>query len=199
MNSAGEHPGPFTLISLDDLNGSVWTPTSPDRIPRARAYLQALQDNDRYLLCIWPPHCKVGTWGHNVVDVVNAELEAWEESRKRRINYVTKGHNPWTEHYSGVIADVPDDEDPTTQLNVTLLKLLKDADIIALSGQALSHCVANTVKDIADNFGEENIKKLVLLEDTSSNVTGFEKLGTDFVTEMVSRGMQICKAEDFLK
>ncbi|MBT6047696.1 MAG: hypothetical protein HOG49_12830, partial [Candidatus Scalindua sp.] len=80
-----------------------------------------------------------------------------------------------------------------------LLKLLKDADIIALSGQALSHCVANTVKDIADNFGEENIKKLVLLEDTSSNVTGFEKLGTDFVTEMVSRGMQICKAEDFLK
>ena len=71
-------------------------------------------------------------------------------------------------HYSAVQADVPDPADPTTQLNVGLIKTLENADLVALSGQALSHCVANTIRDIADYFGRESIRKLVLIEDTSS-------------------------------
>jgi len=50
--------------------------------------------------------------------------------------------------------------------------------------------VANTIRDIAAEFGDDQIKKFVLLEDTSSNVGGFEKMGQDFVREMVARGMQ---------
>jgi hypothetical protein len=62
----------------------------------------------------------------------------------------------------------------------------------------LSHCVANTIRDIADNFGEENIKKFVLLEDTCSNVTGFENFGTDFIRDMTARGMQRSKSDEYL-
>jgi len=72
------------------------------------------------------------------------------------VDYVTKGSNFWTEHYSAVQADVPDTEDPGTMLNTNLIELLEETDVLALSGQALSHCVANTVIDIANNFGEEN-------------------------------------------
>ena len=79
------------------------------------------------------------------------------------INLVTKGSNFWTEHYSAVMADVPDPSDPHTMLNTSFINTLKEADIIALSGEAKSHCLANTVRDIANNFGEENISKLVLL------------------------------------
>jgi nicotinamidase-related amidase len=96
------------------------------------------------------------------------------------------------------VADVPDPGDPTTQLNWPLLNLLAASDIIAVAGEAKSHCLANTVQDIADNFGVDNIKKIVLLEDATSNVTGFDKLGEDFVKNMKARGMQVTTTKDFL-
>jgi len=58
--------------------------------------------------------------------------------------------------------------------------------------------VANTIRDIANSFGDENIKKFVLLKDTCSNVPTFEKMGEEFVTEMTDRGMQMSTSTDFL-
>ena len=131
--------------------------------------------------------------------IVYDALHAWEAAHDTAfVDYVTKGSNFWTEHYSAVQADVPDPEDPTTQLNTKLIDTLQTVDLIGISGQALSHCVANTITDIANNFGEENIKKFVLIEDTSSNVGSFEALGQDFVKKMVARGMQVAKSTDFL-
>lgn len=95
-------------------------------------------------------------------------------------------------------ADVPDPSDASTNLNTELIQRLQVADLIGITGQALSHCVANTIRDIASNFGEENIKKFVLIEDTTSSVGGFENLGEEFVKEMTARGMQVCKADEFL-
>ena len=73
------------------------------------------------------------------------------------------------------------------------------ADIVAIAGEAGSHCLANTVRDIANGFNDDSyIKKLVLLEDATSPVTGFETFQTDFITEMTARGMQISNTVDFL-
>jgi hypothetical protein len=47
--------------------------------------------------------------------------------------------------------------------------------------------------------GRDNIRKLVLLTDASSSVTGFEQLGTDFVNEMVKRGMRLSTTAEFLQ
>ena len=113
------------------------------------------------------------------------------------VDFVTKGSNYKTEHYSAVQADVPDIEDTSTMLNTRFIGMLEKADEILISGEALSHCVANTIRDIANNFGEENIKKFILLEDASSNVTGFENLGEEFVKEMVSRGMKKTTTEEY--
>jgi nicotinamidase-related amidase len=148
-------------------------------------------------LCIWPPHCKIGTWGHGIVRQVAEALDAWEIQAVNRVNFVTKGSNYMTEHYSGVMADVPDPKDITTKLNTDLIDTLTKADEILITGEALSHCVANTITDIADNFGDDNIKKFVLLEDTSSSVPGFEQLGTDFVKNMVARGMRLSKTTEW--
>lgn len=198
VDSTGAHPNPFTLISHDDVKNGKWRTTNPGFQKRALEYVKSLEDNKRYMLCVWPPHCLIGTWGHNVVEPVMMSLLEWEHKFKM-VNYVTKGSNYWTEHYSAVQADVPDSQDPGTMLNTNLITTLQTADIIALSGQALSHCVANTIRDIANNFGEENIKKMTLLIDTTSSVPGFEKLGEDFVKEMKGRKMNICKANDFMK
>jgi nicotinamidase/pyrazinamidase len=193
----GHSPPPFTQITVADVENGVWRAFKPEHQPRALKYVQALRDNGRYTLTVWPPHCLVGTWGHGVIPAVAQALRRWEETGFARVDYVTKGHNPWTEHYSAVRADVPDPADPGTQLNTRLIQTLKNADVVALSGQALSHCVANTVRDIADTVGDEGIHKLVLIEDTSSPVPGFEELARQFLTDLRQRGMRTARAAEF--
>jgi len=193
VNSKGENPKPFTLIGDADVRNGTWRPFHSGLQQHAQNYVDTLNKNGRYVLCIWPPHCLIGSWGHSISPEVSKALIAWETNTINRVNFITKGSNFLTEHYSGVMADVPDDGDTTTKLNAELIKTLVEADEILITGEALSHCVANTIRDIADNFGDDNIKKFVLLEDTSSNVPGFEKMGQDFVREMVGRGMRLTK------
>jgi nicotinamidase-related amidase len=114
-------------------------------------------------------------------------------------NFVTKGSNPWTEHFSAVQAEVPDPEDPSTQVNVGFIKTLEEPDFILLAGEALSHCLANTGRDIVKNFSDPKyVQKLILLTDASSNVPGFEKYGSDFVSELVALGMQTSTTDKVL-
>jgi nicotinamidase/pyrazinamidase len=193
VNSKGENPTKFTLISAADVRNGTWRAFHPALQARAQAYVDTLKANGRYVLCIWPPHCLIGTKGHSVYPAVSDALIQWETKTISRVNYITKGSNFLTEHYSAVMADVPDDADPTTKLNTALIDTLQEADEIWVGAEALSHCVANTVTDIADNFGDDNIKKIVLLEDASSNVTGFEQMGIDFIKKMTARGMRIAK------
>lgn len=197
VNDRGQHPDPFTLISADDVHNGKWKTTQPAFQTRATQYVEHLDTNGRYQLTIWPPHCLIGSHGHNVVDSIASAVKDWEQ-QFAMIDYVTKGSNIWTEHYSAVQADVPDPEDPSTQLNTRLIDTLETADLVALSGQALSHCVANTVRDIVNNFGAENISKLVLIEDTSSSVPGFEQFGEQFLQDMKACGVQTAKSTEFL-
>ena len=199
IDADGNHPKPFTVITGLEVEGKdpKWKTTSPAIRQRGIDYVKALAAGGRYMLVIWPPHCLIGRPGHNVMPELADALETWQQ-RLRLVRYVTKGSNPLTEHYSAVKADVPDSLDPGTQINTQLIETLQDADRILIAGEALSHCVANTVRDIAAEFGEDQIKKLVLLEDAASSVTGFEKLGEDFVKEMVGRGMKLATTTNAL-
>ncbi len=198
LNSQGENPAPFTVITAREVRDGHWRAFNPAYQHKVREYLEKLEKNNRYPLTIWNPHCLVGTWGHNVAAPVIEAVMEWERKRMRRADYVTKGHNPWTEHYSGVMADVPDPEDSTTQLNVGLIEVLKKADVVLLSGQALDFCLANTVRDIAANFGDENVKKMVLVEDTSSPVLGYDGEAKRFLDEMRGQGMQFATSTDLM-
>jgi nicotinamidase-related amidase len=112
---------------------------------------------------------------------------------------VTKGSNILTEHYSAVQADVPDPTDAGTQINTRLIQALENADQILIAGEARTHCLANTVRDIANNFGDDSfVSKLVLLTDASSDIPGFEKHAQSFMSEMTSRGMQTSTTTEFL-
>lgn len=197
INSSGDHPPIFTNISVEDVKDGVWKPYNPADSKRALAYVKSLRDNQRYELTIWPPHCLIGSWGYGVYPVIYEQLIKWE-GKFAMVDFVTKGSNLYTEHYSAVQADVPDPEDPETMMNTPLVETLEEADIIAITGQALSHCLANTVRDIANYFGDESIKKLVLIRDCTSNVAGCDALGEDFIKEMTARGMQVSTSTEFL-
>jgi nicotinamidase-related amidase len=198
-DSTGKHPVPFTIVTADDVEAGRWTPALPGLYRRMLDYVRALEANGRYPLCIWPPHCLIGSPGHSVMPELREALLGWEQQRFAMVDYVTKGSNPWTEHYSAVCADVPDPADPGTQLNTRFIQTLMDADIVAIAGEAGSHCLAHTVRDVANNFGDDSyIRRLVLLADATSPVPGFETLQSDFIREMRARGMQVTTTRDFL-
>lgn len=201
VDKDGNHPAPFTLIEEKDVTGPdpTWKATNPGLRKNSIKYVETLKKNDRYVLCIWPPHCLIGGKGYCVDEKLFEAFCEWERKYFAAVNYVTKGSNIFSEHYSAVKADVPDPTDPKTSLNMDLIDLLKDYDVIAISGEASSHCVRSTVMDVAAEFGDENVKKFVYLEDTSSPVPGFENLADDFVNQMTSKGMKIERSDTFLK
>jgi hypothetical protein len=47
-------------------------------------------------------------------------------------------------------------------------------------------------------LGEENISKIVLIEDTTSPVPGFEEMGQQFLADLQERGMRTVKSNEFL-
>ncbi|MDC0535352.1 hypothetical protein OAO18_06015 [Francisellaceae bacterium] len=220
-DKSGNHPEPFTILStnddkavksIPDKNGDL-QPTTEEyqtNIPSMMhvggptgkgsfGYLEALNKNGRYPHVVWPEHCLIGTLGHIVwPNLMEAFLE-WE-NKFAHVNYVTKGINIRTEHYSAVHAEAPDSHDPLTQTNKKLIEILEEADLIFLAGEARSHCLANTVMDIAKHFSDPKyIKKLVLLTDATSDVPGFESFGEKFIEKMVAKGMQLSTTETFLQ
>lgn len=198
-DSAGHAPAPFTIIGADDVRNGRWTTRQPSFLSRSLEYLEELERRGRYPHCIWPVHCLIGDEGHNVFPVLAAAVHDWERSRFAIPNFVTKGSNIWTEHFSAVMAEVPDPEDPATQLNTSLIHTLEEADTILLAGEALSHCLANTVTDISTHFSDPRyVQKMVLLTDASSNVTGFDHFGSDFLRNLTAKGMKTTTTQDFL-
>lgn len=204
-DSAGNHPAPFTIITAQQVRDGVWTTTRPNWLRHTRKdfgaldYLEALEANGKYPLCIWPPHCLIGHWGHNVFPELLTALDNWEEKEFAAVNYVTKGSNYHTEHYSAVCADVPDPTDHTTDMNKGFLQTLIEADEILLSGEAGSHCLASTGRDSDGYFDDSSfVKKLVLLEDTTSPVPGFEGLQDSFIKDMTAKGMRVTTVADYL-
>lgn len=163
-------------------------------------YLQALAARGRYPHIIWTEHCCVGTWGWSIVPELASALKQWERKYVARVDYVVKGNNPWTEHFSGVMAEVPDPSDPSTQVNTRLVQTLEKADIILFTGEALSHCVANTARDVVATFADPKYaSRIVLLGDTTSNVGGFEFMGDAFLKDMQAKGMRIESSDTFLR
>lgn len=194
----GNNPNPFTIITADEVAKGEWRTAIPSHQRLAQEYVASLDKNGRYPLCIWPAHCLIGTEGHNVVPSLMGPLLDWERDFAV-VDKVTKGSNPFTEHYSAVQADVPDPKDPSTGLNVQFIRSLEDADEILVAGEASSHCLANTVRDIANNFADPSaVAKFVLLKDATSPVPGFEAFEKNFVDEMTKRGMKVSTTTEYL-
>jgi len=186
----GSAVSPFTQITAAQLRAGEFLPREASARPRAQAYLDALQAQGRYTLMVWPVHCEIGTWGHNVHAALHATGVAWQEARQGHIHYVLKGMNPWTEHYSALQAEVPDAADVGTQLNETLIAELAQADELWIAGEASSHCVRATVEHLVEHLPSEGLSKLVLITDAMSPVGGFEAEAQQFISAMQARGLR---------
>ncbi len=198
LDRDGKHPALFTVITNTDVKSGVYRAANPRKQSIYANYVEELTRNNRYPLRIWPRHCLIGTPGHNVEPRIWRELDAWATAKQSMINYVTKGSNPDTEHYSALMADVPVPTDPTTKINADLLKFLAMADELVITGQASSHCVANTVRDIAAKFSPEQVRKFVIIKDLMSPVPIAKADADQFFSDMLALGVRIVdKSTDY--
>ena len=186
---------PFTPISAAQLRAGAFRPRDASALPRAQAYVDELERRGRYTLMVWPVHCEIGSWGQAVHADVRAAYNRWEEARQRSVQRVTKGSNPWTEHYSAVMAEVPDAADAGTQLNRQLITSLAGAQRLLVAGEASSHCVRATVEHLVQHLGGE-LSRVWLLRDGMSPVAGFEAQAQAFLTDMQARGLRVCSCAD---
>ena len=189
QTGAGDGVAPFTPITASQLRSGEFIPKDKAMLPKALAYADELARRGRYSLMVWPVHCEMGSWGHNVHAAVKAAYNDWEDSRQGVVRKVCKGDNPWTEHYSALQAEVPDPDDAATQLNLPLIASLDQADMILIAGEASSHCVRATAEDLADHLPSGRPGKIVLLTDCMSPVAGFEAQHRAFLGDMAGRGV----------
>ena len=99
----GRPVAPFTPITASQVRSGAFQPRHVDDLPRTLSYLDELEARGRYTLMVWPVHCEIGTWGHNVHPDVRAAYGRWEDERQYIVRKVPKGANPWTEHYSACL------------------------------------------------------------------------------------------------
>lgn len=190
MNSEGGDVAPFTTILLDDVISGRYLPRDPGRLDVTKQYLQSLEAAGKYHLMIWPVHCQIGSWGACVHEKVMNAYNAWEMDRQKFVSKVTKGSNPFTEHYSPFMAEVPT-EDPLTHMNQNLLRSLSSADCILVAGEASSHCVKAGVEHLSQKIYHGDKSRIVLLTDCMSPVAGFEQSNAGFFNGMRADGLQL--------
>lgn len=213
----GATPPPFTIVTHDDVKSHKWIPRfaigywEGKAIPSyqwALKYTEALEATGRAKLCLWPVHCEIGTWGTNIYQPLQEAYNHWCQNNQGWIDYIAKGHWPWTEHYSAMKAEVPDPAVPMTQLNAAVIQDASQADIIAWTGWAGSHCLRWTAMDAINNFGQGNnefVKKSVFFEDASAAVPDipgapfkFSDWRKEFLDEVSKRGATVTTTEKFL-
>ncbi len=190
-------PAPFTTITAAQVRAGAFVPREASALPRVLDYLEALEATGRYTLMVWPVHCQMGSWGQAVHAGLQRALDAWADAQGRSVQIVTKGENPWTDHYSALQAEVPDAADARTQLNARLLAALDEADELLIAGEAGSHCVKATVEHLVQHLPSGHVAKLVLLRDCISPVGGFEAAQEAFFAAMQARGVRLALSTDF--
>lgn len=201
VDEQGNTLPPFTPVTASDLRGGRYRPAANIASRELWAYLSGyLNDLERLgrTLILWPPHCQIGTPGHNLHAELAAALRDWEMLTFKPVGFLQKGENILTESFSALKAVIPYPGDAATELNRHLLGRLSEPDRLLVAGQASSHCVKETVEDIL-HYGDAGMAaKLTILTDCMSPVPGFETLARRFFSDLQSRGVRLATSVEIL-
>ena len=195
VGADGAAVAPFTLITAADARSGKFVPRYAARRPEALRYLDDLEAASGRTLIVWPVHCVLGTWGHNIHESLAASIARWEYGTGRTCDKVLKGLNPMTEQYSAFRAEVPRPDDPRTHNNAALMaRLGAGDDVLLVAGEALSHCVAASGDDMLAQLDAARLRNTIFLTDCMSPVTGFEAAGQAFLQKLRDKGVRTMTA-----
>lgn len=192
-DQAGNFPTPFTQINLADVKSGKWT--ARFEAQKATEYLEKLEAQGEFPHFIWTEHCLVGSKGGAIDDTLMPALKNWAREKGKNYQTVAKGMYPLSEHFGIFMAQIPSDSIPETQLNQGLLDSLNQYDSVYLAGEAKSHCVATSLKQIMD-YAPELAKKIIILEDCMSDIPTLEHLGAPVYEEARKKGIRFALAAE---
>ena len=216
VNDQGEHPEPYTLVTLEDIEQGIWK-FNPHLSPSLninetygqqylRHYARQLKEGGKYDLTIWPYHALLGGIGHALVSAVEEAIFFHSIARYSQPDFQVKGGNPFTENYSVLSPEVLEDAQgkQIAEKNVGFINKLLNFDAVVIAGQAKSHCVAWTIDDLLREIrvlDKKLVEKVYLLEDCSSpvvipRVIDYSKQAADAFWRFADAGMHIVRSTD---
>ncbi len=198
----GAHPQPFTEITEEDILNEAWVPTSPRDVDWSLYYTRQLKQSAKKNLMIWPYHTMQGTLGHMLSAPLSEALAWYSAARNTRPHYIIKGQTRRTEYYGIFGAEIPDPEDPTSSLNRELVEVMKEHDRIYVAGEAKSHCVLESEKQLVSSFEKryEFLSKLYFLQDCTSSIKSptidFEAETQKELEQMQQQGVKMVRTTE---
>jgi nicotinamidase-related amidase len=219
VDAEGNHPGPYTLVSAEDVDSGRWrvNPAAAESRGYEPAYAQEmlrhysrrLAEGGKYELTIWPYHALLGGIGHALVSAVEEAFFFHGIARYSQPDFQVKGEHPLTEHYSMLGPEVTDGPDgkELARKNTALVERLLEFDAVIVAGQAKSHCVAWTIDDLLEG-DDERVERLAhrtyLLEDCSSpvvvpDVVDYTEQADAAFERFAAAGMHVVRSTDPLE
>jgi len=206
MDSQGNPPPPFTLISYEDLKQGKWLAKADPK--GSLAYCQELESVGKKQLCIWPYHCLLGSTGHAVNSCVQEAVLFQQTVKMTPARYEIKGNIANTENYSVLSPEVKK-QVPGGSFNADFYQALISNDKLYIAGQAAIHCVLETVKELErERGGDKNLlSKIYILRDCMSPVPAvedgqgnvlvdFPKIALDALDGWEKNGMNVVRSTD---
>jgi nicotinamidase-related amidase len=209
IDAQGDHPAPYTEITLEAFQRRTWRPdpevardlhrTQEALEAYALHYLQQLAG--RHLLMIWPYHAMLGGIGHALVAAIEEAIFFHSVARKTKASFILKGRHTLTENYSALRPEVMVREDDQEK---ELIEQLLAFDALIVAGQAKSHCVGWTVRDLLSEIRARNASlagKIYLLEDCTSPVVvpgqaDFTEHASEMFRHFAAAGMHIVQSTE---
>ena len=165
-----QHPNPFTIIKSTDLTEGKWKALVDPAL--SKNYVRHLEKANKNL-CIWPYHCIQGTTGHALDCQFSNLINFISLAQNIPLTKIQKGQYPHSEMY-GIIKPEYSLHDHT---NLDLLQEIATYDKIVIAGEAKSHCVLESIRQICEYYFDkpEITRKLYILTDCMSDIPGFEE------------------------
>jgi nicotinamidase-related amidase len=200
IDENGKHPAPFTAITSSEIENGKYKPVI-DPI-WSLDYVRSLEKQANKPLMIWPEHTMLGTPGHALVPSLYEVAYYHAAVRKSQISFQIKGDVPETEMYGVFSPEVKVPKNPRGGINTAFLNLLGKYDKLLIMGEASSHCVLETLRQLADFFKNqpEVLNKMFIFEDCMSPVKhpaiDFAAIVKTEFAKLKKQGLNIVKSTD---
>lgn len=166
VDESGNNPAPGTTITLADLDSGKYRAVISPKA--SREYVEHLEKDGKKTLMVWAYHCLQGTTGAALENQFANMVYFHSVAKKEPTIRLVKGQDPLSEMY-GIIKP---EYDRKGYVNLEFLNKMEEYDKIVIAGEAKSHCVMESIKQILEHYASrpEITQKIYILEDCMSCV-----------------------------
>jgi nicotinamidase-related amidase len=210
LDEKGQHPAPFSVVTHDDVAAGRLRPRRAEDLPACLEYTKKLAASGKYVLTLWPYHALLGGVSHALMPCLAEAAMYHALLRDQPTVFETKGEHELTENYSVLAPEVTEINGTRVgAFNQSLFDRLLSHDRVYVFGQAKSHCVLSTLRDLRDHILAKDpsaMGKVHIVVDAMSPVPAppvtplppaldFPRLADEGIAELEKAGMQLVRAD----